>query len=52
VPRPRPATGVDLLSAELSKLSPEQIEILLQQVRRGVDAPVDRDFSNQGPRDE
>jgi len=34
VPRPRPATGVDLLSAELSKLSPEQIEILLQQVRR------------------
>jgi len=34
VPRPRPATGVDLLSAELSKLSPEQIEILLQQIRR------------------
>src|SRR6516164_3810442 len=34
VPRPRPATGRDLLSTQLSKLSPEQIEILLQQVRR------------------
>ncbi len=33
VPRPRPAMGVDRLRAELSKLSPEQIEILLQQVR-------------------
>lgn len=52
VPRPQPATGVDLLSAELSKLSPEQIEILLQQVRRGADAPLDRDLSSQGPRDE
>jgi len=45
VPRPRPATSVELLSTELSKLSPEQIEILLQQVRRGVDAPSDQDFS-------
>lgn len=52
VPRPRPATGVDLLSAELSKLSPEQIEILLRQVRRGADARLDRDFSRQSPRDE
>jgi amino acid adenylation domain-containing protein len=52
VPRPRPATGVDLLSAELNKLSPEQIEVLLQQVRRGADAPSDRDLSSQGPRDE
>jgi amino acid adenylation domain-containing protein len=51
VPRPRPATGLDLLSVELSKLSPEQVEILLQQVRRGADAPVDRDFSSPGPRD-
>jgi acyl carrier protein len=34
VPRPRPATAADLLS----KLSPEQIEILLQQVRREGDA--------------
>jgi amino acid adenylation domain-containing protein len=34
VPRPRPASAADLLSAELNKLSPEQIEILLQQVRR------------------
>jgi aryl carrier-like protein len=52
VPRPRPATGVDLLSAELIKLSPEQIETLLQQVRRGADPSLDRDFSSQGPRDE
>jgi amino acid adenylation domain-containing protein len=44
VPRPQPATGVDLLSAELSKLSPEQIEILLQQVRRGSDTPSDQAF--------
>ncbi len=34
VPRLRPATAADLPS----KLSPEQIEILLQQVRRGGDA--------------
>jgi acyl carrier protein len=39
VPRPRPATSVDLLSAELSKLSPEQVEILLRQVRQGKTAP-------------
>jgi len=27
------------------KLSPEEIEILLQRVRRGADAPLDRDLS-------
>jgi amino acid adenylation domain-containing protein len=48
VPRPRPANGVDLLTAELSKLSPEQIEMLLQQVRGGVEAPSERDYSGQG----
>jgi len=35
VPRPRPATGVDFLSTELSKLSSEQVEMLLRQVRQG-----------------
>jgi acyl carrier protein len=52
IPRPTPATGGDLLSAELTKLSPEQIEILLQQVRGGADAPSGRDFSGDCPREE
>ena len=43
VPRPRTQTGIDL-SAELSELSPDQIERLLQQVRQRADAsPVARD---------
>ena len=33
-PRPRPTTAVETLTAELGKLSPEQIELLLRQVRR------------------
>jgi amino acid adenylation domain-containing protein len=44
VPRPRSPAGIDVLSAELRKLSPDQIELLLQQVRQGRDAaPVRRD---------
>ena len=34
VPRSRTETGIELLSSELRQLSPDQIEILLQQVRR------------------
>jgi amino acid adenylation domain-containing protein len=33
-PRPMQEPGLDVLAAELNKLSPEQIELLLQQVRR------------------
>jgi len=33
-PRPRPTTSIEALRAELGQLSPEQIEALLQQVRR------------------
>jgi aryl carrier-like protein len=44
VPRPRSQAGIDVLGAELRKLSPDQIERLLQQVRqRGDAAPVRRD---------
>ena len=38
VPRPRPATGIDALSAELLKLSPPQIEALLEQLTQGKGA--------------
>jgi amino acid adenylation domain-containing protein len=44
IPRPRPTTSMDALSAELRKLSSEQIETLLQQIRRGESAP-----EHQGP---
>jgi len=39
MPRARSAAGIDRLSAESSTLSPEQIEILLRQVRGDVDLP-------------
>jgi acyl carrier protein len=52
VPRPRAPTGLDRLSAELSDLSPEQVEILLQQLRRRAGAPSDQGFPSQGPSDE
>jgi amino acid adenylation domain-containing protein len=38
VARPMPATTLDLLGAELAKLSPEQIEMLLRQVRQDANA--------------
>ena len=38
VPRPRAATSVDALSAELLKLSPQQVAALLEQLRQGKDA--------------
>ena len=42
MPRQRPTTSIDALKAELSKLSPEQIEALLRQARRGQNAPEDQ----------
>jgi aryl carrier-like protein len=45
VPRPRTETGIELVSAELSKLSPDQIERLLRQLRQGGDPPAERDTS-------
>jgi amino acid adenylation domain-containing protein len=39
VPRPRPATGIDAISAELLKLSPQQIKVLLEQLQQGKGAP-------------
>jgi hypothetical protein len=39
VPRARPGANRGTLSAELAKLSPEQIEILLQQIRPSEPTP-------------
>jgi acyl carrier protein len=38
MPRSRPTTSIDALTAELRKLSPEEIETLLQQIRRAENA--------------
>jgi hypothetical protein len=38
VPRPRPTVDHDILKSELAKLSSEQIEMLLQQIRQSNDA--------------
>jgi amino acid adenylation domain-containing protein len=52
VARPMPATITDLLGAELAKLSPELIEMLLRQVRQATNPVSDQDALHPDPHDE